>query len=261
MNAMVNTAVLLQPRHLPKIAAVAAGAALLAGIGLVKADQYLGTAHLSPQGIAAAHQPKPITTKELAAAAPSEEALPPGTPRTEPSAGASFAPAFEAEGTAKAPSPAPAQADAATETLVIHRTLPITEPIKYGQWFWNEQGAPAGPIIITVDLDARVLSVFRAGYEIGTTAVLLGTQEKPTPLGVFPITQKDAHHMSNLYDAPMPYMMRLTNDGVSIHATHVQNGYASHGCVGVPLDFAQKVFGVTKLGDKVFITRSGKTKV
>jgi lipoprotein-anchoring transpeptidase ErfK/SrfK len=97
-----------------------------------------------------------------------------------------------------------------------------------------------------------VLSVFRAGYEIGTTAVLLGTQEKPTPLGVFPITQKDAHHMSNLYDAPMPYMMRLTNDGVSIHATHVQNGYASHGCVGVPLDFAQKVFGVTKLGDKVF---------
>jgi len=261
MNAMVNTAALLQPRHLPKIAALAAGAALLVGIGLVKADQYLGTAHLSKQSIAATRQPKPMTARELAAA-PAEEALPPGTPRTEPSAGASFAPAFEAQNPTKAePAPAPTQTGGTTETLVIHRTLPITEPIKYGQWFWNEQGAPAGPIVITVDLDARVLSVFRDGYEIGTTAVLLGTQEKPTPLGVFPITQKDAHHQSNLYDAPMPYMMRLTNDGVSIHATHVQNGYASHGCVGVPLDFAQKVFGVTKLGDKVFITRSGKTKV
>jgi lipoprotein-anchoring transpeptidase ErfK/SrfK len=112
-----------------------------------------------------------------------------------------------------------------------------------------------------VDLDARVLSIFRDGVEIGTSAVLLGTQEKPTPLGVFPITQKDQHHVSNLYDAPMPYMMRLTNDGVSIHATNVQNGYASHGCVGVPLGFAQKIFAAVKLGTPVIITRGQQAKV
>ncbi len=112
-----------------------------------------------------------------------------------------------------------------------------------------------GPIVITVDLDARVLSVFRGGYEIGATAVLLGTQEKPTPLGVFPIMGKKVDHVSNLYDAPMPYMQRLTNDGISIHATSVENGYASHGCVGTPLAFAKKLFGVTHMGDKVYITR------
>lgn len=236
---MVTTAALPLPKRSQAMIAVAAGVALLAGVGLIKLDEHLGTAHLVRQPVVALHSGGPVTMKERPDAAPQ------GDP--------SYAPAFEAEGGAKQ---APAPAAPATDTLVIKHTLPITEPIKYGQWFWNEEGAPAGaPIVITVDLNARVLSVFRGGYEIGTTAVLLGTQEKPTPLGVFPITQKDAHHMSNLYDAPMPYMMRLTNDGVSIHATNVQNGYASHGCVGVPLPFAQKVFGIAKLGDKVIITR------
>lgn len=141
--------------------------------------------------------------------------------------------------------------------LVIKRVLPINGPIRYGEWHWDEAGAPAeGVLVITVDLDARVLSVFRDGYEIAATAVLLGTQEKPTPTGLFPITQKNADHHSNIYEgAPMPYMMRLTNDGVSIHGTNVQNGYASHGCVGVPTPFAKKLFGITRLGTPVYITR------
>jgi len=139
--------------------------------------------------------------------------------------------------------------------FVIKRILPIKGPIKYGEWHWDEAGVPEGPIVITVDLDARVISVFRAGYEIGAAAVLLGSQEKPTPTGVFPITEKKRDHTSNLYDAPMPYMQRLTNDGISLHATKVEWGYASHGCIGMPLDFAAKVFGKTKLGDRVFITR------
>ena len=114
---------------------------------------------------------------------------------------------------------------------------------------------PSGPLVITVDLQARVISAFRNGYEIGTAAVLVGTEEKPTPLGVFPITQKNVDHISNLYNAHMPYMMRLTNDGVTIHATNVQNGYASHGCIGVPLPFAKLLYSRAKLGDKVYVTR------
>lgn len=139
--------------------------------------------------------------------------------------------------------------------FIIRRILPISGPIKYGAWHWDEANVPAGPLVITVDLEARVLSVFRSGYEIGATAVLLGTQEKPTPLGQFPILMKDKDHTSNIYNAKMPYTMRLTNDGVSIHATRVQNGYASHGCIGVPLEFAKKVFGEAHVGDKVYITR------
>lgn len=144
---------------------------------------------------------------------------------------------------------------ATDERFVIKRILPISGPIRYGEWHWDEAKVPEGPIVVTVDLDARVLSVFKGGYEIGATAVLLGTEEKPTPLGVFPITQKKRHHVSNLYDADMPYMQRLTDDGITLHASNVELGYASHGCVGMPEAFAAKLFAVTKVGDRVFITR------
>jgi lipoprotein-anchoring transpeptidase ErfK/SrfK len=142
----------------------------------------------------------------------------------------------------------------AAEPLMVKRVLDIG-PIKFGDFTWDEAGVPAGPLIITVDLAAQTLSVFRNGYEIGATAILYGADDKPTPLGTFPITQKDAHHVSNLYDAPMPYMLRLTNDGVSIHGSKVEWGYATHGCIGVPLAFAQKLFGEARLGDRVIITR------
>lgn len=153
---------------------------------------------------------------------------------------------------AAAPAPKP------DENFVIKRILPIEGAIKYGEWHWDEANVPAGPVVVTVDLDARVISIFRGGFEIGAAAVLLGTQEKPTPTGVFPITQKKRHHVSNLYDAPMPYMQRLTDDGITLHATQVEWGYASHGCIGMPEAFAKKVFETTKVGDRVFITR-GKT--
>jgi len=171
--------------------------------------------------------------------------------------GGNAGPALASHQPAPAIAPAPATpATPADQSFVIKRILPIKGPIRYGDWHWDEAGVPAGPLVITVDLDARVLSVFRNGYEIGATAVLLGTSEKPTPTGLFPITQKDADHVSNIYDgAPMPYMLRLTNDGVTIHATNVQKGYASHGCVGVPLPFARKLFGIAALGTPVYITR------
>ncbi|MFZ1741683.1 MAG: L,D-transpeptidase family protein, partial [Pontixanthobacter sp.] len=142
------------------------------------------------------------------------------------------------------------------ERFVIKRVLPIDGPIKYGEWHWDEEGVPDGPLVMTVDLDARVLSVFRGGYEIGATAVLLGTDKHPTPLGTFPILTKEKDNISEkYYNTPMPYTLRLTWDGVAIHGAEVENGYASHGCVGTPNDFAAKLFAIAKKGDKVIITR------
>lgn len=148
------------------------------------------------------------------------------------------------------PSPTPTR-----EPLVIKRVLPISGPIKYGEWHWDEEGVPPGRMVITVDLDARVISVFRGGYEIGAAAVLLGTDKHPTPLGSFPILQKKKDNISSIYGAPMPYTLRLTWDGISIHGSDVELGYASHGCVGTPEPFAAKVFGAVKKGDEVIITR------
>ena len=143
----------------------------------------------------------------------------------------------------------------APEAMVVRRVLDIEGPFTHGRWVWDEDGAPSkGPLVITIDLDAQTLSVFRNGYEIGAAVVLYGADWTPTPLGALKITEKDADHVSNLYGAPMPYMLRLTNDGISIHGSDVQEGAATHGCIGVPTAFARKLFGAAKLGDRVIIT-------
>lgn len=151
----------------------------------------------------------------------------------------------------------PAAAPKPDERFVLKRVLPIEGPIKYGEWYWDDEGVPPGPLVMTVDLDARVLSVFRGGYEIGAAAVLLGTDDYPTPLGTFSILSKQRHNVSEKYgNAPMPWSMFMTRDGVAIHGgSVVENGYASHGCIAGPDDFVAKIFAIAKPGDKVVVTR------
>ena len=162
-------------------------------------------------------------------------------------------PVFES---APAPAPTPV-ALASNDPFVIKSILPIEGSIRYGDWFWDESAAPrSGKFVITVDLEARVISAFRDGHEIGTAVVLLGTRKHPTPLGTFPILTKERHNVSEKYNnAPMPFTLRLTWDGIAIHGSPVLNGYASHGCIGVPDEFAAKLFAATGRGDKVIITR------
>jgi lipoprotein-anchoring transpeptidase ErfK/SrfK len=150
-------------------------------------------------------------------------------------------------------------APATDQSYVVKRILDIPSPVRIGDYAWDDAGVPNGPVVITVDLEAGMLSVFRDGYEIGTAAILYGVGDKPTPLGTFPISQKDADHHSTIYGgAPMPYMLRLTGDGVSIHGSAMKSGWATHGCVGVPVPFAAKLFRVARIGDPVIVT-SGKT--
>ncbi|MEE4315680.1 MAG: L,D-transpeptidase family protein [Erythrobacter sp.] len=150
-----------------------------------------------------------------------------------------------------------AASSTSNDPFVIKSILPIEGSIRYGDWFWDESAAPAtGKLVITVDLEARVLSAFRDGHEIGTAVALLGTRKHPTPLGTFPILTKEKDNISEKYNnAPMPFTLRLTWDGIAIHGSPVLNGYASHGCIGVPDEFAAKLFAAARRGDKVIITR------
>jgi len=113
---------------------------------------------------------------------------------------------------------------------------------------------------VRIDLEHQILSVFRAGHEIGSAVILYGTDGKPTPTGDFTVLQKSADYHSHSYDAPMPYMLRLTDDGVAIHGSNVREGYATHGCIGVPLDFAKRLFAVMAKGDPVFILPAAAPK-
>ena len=135
----------------------------------------------------------------------------------------------------------------------IKTILNVPARMTYGDYRWDDKGVPSGPTWIRVDLNSQILSVFRGGHEIGTAVILYGADGVPTPTGKFPVLAKLKDHRSATYDAPMPYTLRLTTDGVSIHASNVRWGYATHGCIGVPEAFAAKLFAAAKVGDEVLI--------
>jgi hypothetical protein len=146
--------------------------------------------------------------------------------------------------------------------FTVKSALAITGKLELGDYAWNPEGAPSGPLEIVADLTWQRLYVYRGGVEIGRSSIIYGANDKPTPNGIFPIIEKDADHKSNLYDADMPYMLRLTMDGITIHGTdHVAFGYASNGCVGIPNEFAKLLFKEAKLGEKVLITNYWKREL
>lgn len=135
----------------------------------------------------------------------------------------------------------------------VRSLLNVAGRLHYGDYRWNEQDVPEGKVWVRIDLRAQTLSIFRAGHEIGTAVILYGQDGMPTPKGTFPIIEKRERHRSSLYEADMPYMLRLTMDGVAIHASAVRAGAATHGCVGVPIAFAERLFRAVRRGDEVVV--------
>ena len=142
----------------------------------------------------------------------------------------------------------------------IQSILNVRKRMHYGDFIWNDRNVPKGIVWVRVDLKSQIISVFRAGHEIGTAVIVYGADEKETPDGVFPVLAKIKDHKSATYDgAPMPYTLRLTQDGVAIHGSDVRWGRATHGCVGIPLPFAEKLFQQVGKGDQVLIISDRQT--
>ena len=140
------------------------------------------------------------------------------------------------------------------EQQIVRSMLNITKPMHFGDFVWDDKNVPAGMVWVRIDLRRQLLSVFRDGHEIGSSVIVYGSDGKPTPTGIFSILEKDAHHFSSTYgSAPMPYTLRLTKDGVAIHGSVVREGWATHGCIGIPLEFARLLFGATSRGDRIVI--------
>ncbi len=141
-----------------------------------------------------------------------------------------------------------------TSTLGTHaKTLPTN--LKPGEYLWIPHVSPKGPVVMIVSLPEQRAYVYRNGLLIGASTVSTGKKGYETPTGVFTILQKREDHYSNLYnDAPMPYMQRLTWSGVALHAGRLPGYPASHGCVRMPYDFAQKLYGETKTGLTVVVS-------
>ena len=148
-------------------------------------------------------------------------------------------------------------ADGAIDRPVLS-LLKVDHPLQFGEVIWNDQNVPDGEPWIRVDLGKQLISAFRGGHEVGTALIVYGGDNKETPTGTLHVLAKLRDHRSSLYDAEMPYTLRLTNDGVSIHASNVRPQAATHGCIGVPLEFARKLFATMKVGDDVVVVPAAR---
>lgn len=123
-----------------------------------------------------------------------------------------------------------------------------------GEFDWAPELAPQGAMVVVFSLPEQRAHVYRNGVRIGVSTISSGKPGNDTPTGVFPILQKKRLHHSNLYNnAPMPYMQRLTRDGIALHAGKIPGTPASHGCVRLPLEFSKLLFDETEHGMLVVI--------
>ena len=119
----------------------------------------------------------------------------------------------------------------------------------------KEAAKPQGPLIIAISIDQQNVKIYDANGFFAETPVSTGMAGHPTPMGVFSVIQKQKLHHSNIYSgAPMPFMQRITWSGIAMHAGVLPGYPASHGCIRMPMAFAVKMYGWTKMGARVVVT-------
>jgi lipoprotein-anchoring transpeptidase ErfK/SrfK len=119
----------------------------------------------------------------------------------------------------------------------------------------KEAAKPQGPLIIAISINKQHLKIYDANGLFAETPVSTGMRGHTTPMGVFSIIQKQKFHESNIYSgAPMPFMERITWSGIAMHAGVLPGYPASHGCIRMPMAFAVKMYGWTRMGARVIIT-------
>jgi hypothetical protein len=131
----------------------------------------------------------------------------------------------------------------------------VGDRLRPGQFLWEPELAPSGALTMAIDLARQRAYVYRDGVRIGATTISSGKPGYETPAGVFTVLQKDKDHYSKKYHhAPMPYDLRLTWDGISVHGGRLPGYPASHGCVRLPIAFSRALFNEASMGMTVTIT-------
>lgn len=111
---------------------------------------------------------------------------------------------------------------------------------------------------ILVNLSEQKAYAVEDGYVLFEGRISSGKPGRETPEGEFTILQKKRYHKSNLWPkpkggAPMPFMLRLTNDGIAMHLGYVPKKAASHGCIRLKKGFAQEMFTWARVGMSVYV--------
>ncbi|HEX6218536.1 MAG TPA: L,D-transpeptidase family protein [Sphingomicrobium sp.] len=123
-----------------------------------------------------------------------------------------------------------------------------------GQYRWVASMPNEGETRIVIDLMAQLFYVYRGDRLVGVSTISSGKKGKETQLGFWSVMLKRKLGYSRKYDnAPMPFMQMYDPKGLAFHAGALPGYPASHGCVRLPLKFAERLYGMTVMGTKVII--------
>lgn len=123
-----------------------------------------------------------------------------------------------------------------------------------GDFYWAGAIPKEGEAKVVIDLLTQRFYVYRGEQLVGMSTISSGKKGKETPLGFWTVFRKQVKGFSRKYDnAPMPHMQMYDEKGIAFHGGKLPGYPASHGCVRLPLKFAEKLYGLTKIGTKVII--------
>jgi len=126
--------------------------------------------------------------------------------------------------------------------------------LKPGEYVWASSIPTAGDTRIVIDRLIQMAYVYRGDKLVGAATVSTARQGRITPLGFWSVLEKRPMYRSKKYDnAPMPWMQRIDSYGIAFHGGANPGYPASHGCIRMPMKFAEKLYGLTKVGSKVVI--------
>jgi hypothetical protein len=123
-----------------------------------------------------------------------------------------------------------------------------------GEFVWAATVPQEGETRLVIDRLTQMLYAYRGDRLVGAASVSTAKSGMVTPLGFWSVLEKKKFHRSRKYNnAPMPFMQRIDEYGIALHGGNNPGYPASHGCIRLPMKFAEKLFALTKIGSKVVI--------
>jgi hypothetical protein len=143
---------------------------------------------------------------------------------------------------------------AITLGFALGAPVPPRSQLRRNEYTWHPETSPHGPVLVVISLPEQQAYVYRNGVLIGRTTISSGRAGHRTPTGVFTVLEKARKHYSSIYKgAAMPFMERLTWSGIALHGGKLPGYPDSHGCIRLPKEFSELLFGVTRVGTTVVV--------
>lgn len=126
--------------------------------------------------------------------------------------------------------------------------------LRPGEYLWAATIPADGESRVVIDRLTQMAYAYKGDKLVGAASVSTASKGRVTPLGFWKVLEKKRFHRSRKYDnAPMPFMQRIDEFGIAFHGGNNPGYPASHGCIRLPMKFAEKLYGLTKVGSKVVI--------